>query len=62
LVWSGDDGFVRGTWRSPYFKKKLHSGDSIEVTGNLARVLVAKPWWRVKKSSGRDSVTRKQYF
>jgi hypothetical protein len=41
--------------------EKLLSGDGIEVTGDLARVLVAKPWWQVKKSPGRDSVTGKQY-
>jgi hypothetical protein len=40
--------------------EKLLSGDGIEVTRDLARALVAKPWWQVKKSSGRDSVTGKQ--
>jgi hypothetical protein len=44
----------------PSFAEKLLSRDGIEVTGDLARVLVAKLWWRVKKSSGRDSVTGKQ--
>jgi hypothetical protein len=29
--------------------QKFLSGDGIEVTGNLAKVLVAKPWWRVKE-------------
>jgi hypothetical protein len=41
LVWSGDDSFVRGTWRPTSFVEKLLSGDGIEVTGNLARALVA---------------------
>jgi hypothetical protein len=41
--------------------EKLLSEDDIEVTGNLARALVAKPSWRVKKSPGRDLVTGKQY-
>jgi hypothetical protein len=41
LVWSSDDGFVRGTWRPPSFTEKLLSGVGIEVTGNLARALVA---------------------
>jgi aminoglycoside N3'-acetyltransferase len=41
--------------------EKLLNGDSIEVTGNLAKALVAKSWWRVKKSLGRDSVIGKQY-
>jgi hypothetical protein len=40
LVWSGDDGFVQGTWRPPFMKKVL-SGDGIEVIGDLARALVA---------------------
>ena len=26
LVWSGDDNFVRGTWRPTYFVEKLLSG------------------------------------
>jgi hypothetical protein len=60
-VWSGDDGFVRETWIPPSFMEKLLSGGDIEVTGDLVRALVAKPWWRVKKSPGRDSVIRKQY-
>jgi hypothetical protein len=58
---SGDDGFVRGMWRSPSFVEKFLSGDGIEVTGDLVRALVAKPWWRGKNSPGRDSVTGKQY-
>jgi hypothetical protein len=58
-VWSGDDGFVRGMWRPPSFVEKLLTRDGIEVTEDLARALVAKAWWRVKKSSGRDSVTGK---
>jgi hypothetical protein len=41
-VWSGDNGFVWGMWRPPSFMEKLLSGDGIEVTVNLARVLVAK--------------------
>jgi hypothetical protein len=61
LVWSGDDSFVRGTWRPPSFVEKLLSGDGIEVTGDLAWALVANPLWQVKKSSGRDLVTGKKY-
>jgi hypothetical protein len=56
LVWSGDDGSVQGTWPPSSYAEKLLSGDGIVVTGNLARALVAKPWWRVKKSFGRDLV------
>jgi hypothetical protein len=41
--------------------EKLVSGDGIEVTGDLMRVLAAKPWWQVKKSPGRDLVIGKQY-
>jgi hypothetical protein len=41
LVWSGDDGFVRGTWRLPSFVEKLLSEDGIEITGDLARVFAA---------------------
>jgi hypothetical protein len=43
-VWSGDAGFVRGTWRALSFVEKLLSGDGIEVIENLAGALVAKPW------------------
>jgi hypothetical protein len=60
-VWSGDEGFVRGTWRPPSFMEKLLNGDGIEVTGDLATALVAKYWWRVKKSPRRYQVTWKQY-
>jgi hypothetical protein len=60
-VWSSDDGFVQETWRPPTFVEKLVSGDGIEVTGDLAWALVAKPLWQVKKSSGRDLMTKKQY-
>jgi hypothetical protein len=59
LVWSGDDGFVLGTWRPSSFIEKFISGDGIEVIGDLARALVGKPWWRVKKSPARDSVIGK---
>jgi hypothetical protein len=41
--------------------EKLPSGDGIKVTVDLARALVTKAWWQVKKSPERDSVTRKQY-
>jgi hypothetical protein len=60
-VWSYDNGFVQGIWKPPSFLEKLLSGDGIEVTENLARVLVAKPWRRVKKSPERDLVIGKQY-
>jgi hypothetical protein len=30
---------------TPPFTKKFLSGDNIEVTGDLVRILVAKPWW-----------------
>jgi hypothetical protein len=36
------------------FTKKLLSGDGIEVTRDLARVLVARLSWRVKKSPEKD--------
>jgi hypothetical protein len=58
-VWSSDDGFCAGDMETPSFVEKLLSGEGIDVIGNLARALVAKPYWRVKKSSGRDSVTGK---
>jgi hypothetical protein len=32
---SGDDGFVRRTWRSLSFMEKFLSRDDIEVIGNL---------------------------
>ena len=32
LVWSGDDNFVRGTWRPPSFVEKLLSGTWAKVT------------------------------
>ena len=32
LVWSGDDIFVRGTWRPPPFLVKLLSGNGIKMT------------------------------
>jgi hypothetical protein len=41
--------------------EKLLSGDGIEVTGNLAWALVAKPLWQVKKCTGRDLAIGKQY-
>jgi hypothetical protein len=43
------------------FLEKLLSGDGIEVAGDLARVLTAKSWWRVKKSSEKDLVAEKEY-
>jgi hypothetical protein len=39
--------------------EKLLVGDGIDMTRNLARAFMVKSWWRVKKSSGRDSVTGK---
>jgi hypothetical protein len=32
LVWSGEDTFVRGTWRPPSLVEKLLSGGGIKVT------------------------------
>ena len=32
LVWSGDDNFVRGTWRPPSFVEKLLSETRDQVT------------------------------
>jgi hypothetical protein len=34
-----------GDVETPSFVEKLLSRDGIEVTGDLARVLVAKLWW-----------------
>jgi hypothetical protein len=51
----GGRGDPHPSWRSSL----VESG--IKVTGNLARALVAKPSWRVKKSSGRDLVIGMQY-
>jgi hypothetical protein len=51
-----------GMWGPPSFVEKLLSGDGVKVTRDLTRVSVAKPWWQVKKSHERDSMTRKQYF
>jgi hypothetical protein len=45
---------------TPSFVEKLLIEEGVEVTGDLARALVAKPWWRVK-SPERDSVTGKHY-
>jgi hypothetical protein len=42
LVWSDDDGFVRGT-RRPLLRGKLRSEGDIKVTGDLAWALVAEP-------------------
>jgi hypothetical protein len=56
LVCSGNDGFVRGTWRPPSFVEKIFSGDGIRWSGTWR-----EPWWRVKKSLGKDSLTGKQY-
>ncbi|RLM94223.1 hypothetical protein C2845_PM08G19200 [Panicum miliaceum] len=56
LVWSGDDGFVRGTWRPPSFVEKLLSGDGIEVTGDLARALVASQEESRKRLGDRKAI------
>jgi hypothetical protein len=52
--------FLCGGCGDPIPSEKLFSGDGIEVTGDLVRASVGKPWWRVKKSPGRDSVTGKK--
>jgi hypothetical protein len=51
-----------GDVETPFFVEKFLSKDNIKVIGDLARALVAKPSWRIKKSSGRDSVTGKHYL
>jgi hypothetical protein len=56
LVWNGDDGFVRGTWRPPSFVEKLHIGDGIKVIGGLVRALVASQEEFRKRLGNREAV------
>jgi hypothetical protein len=56
LVWSSDDGFVRGTWRPSSFVEKFLSGDGIEVTGDLVRALVASQEESRKKFGDREAI------
>ena len=42
LVWSGNDIFVRGTWRPPSFVEKLLSGTRAKVT---VIVFTEETWW-----------------
>jgi hypothetical protein len=56
LVWSGDEGFVRGSWTPPSFVEKFLSGDGIEVTGDLARALVASQEKSRKRLGDREAI------
>jgi hypothetical protein len=42
LIWSGDDGFVRGTCRPPSFMEKLLSGKRHQGDWGLHKSLVVK--------------------
>ena len=56
LVWSGDDNFVRGTWRPPSFVEKLLSGTRGQGDRGDLQVLVATQEETRERLGGREVI------
>ena len=56
LVWSGDDIFVRGTWRPPPFLVKLLSGTRGQGDRGDLQALVATQGESQKGLGGREAI------
>ena len=57
-VWSGDDNFVRGTWRPPSFVEKLLSGTRGQGDCDCVHVDVGVPLWLTEP---RDKHPRREF-
>ena len=60
-MWSGADGFVRGTWSAPSFVEKLFSGKQDQCDRELGMSLGGLALVASQGVSGRDLVIEQQY-
>ena len=62
LVWSGDDNFVRGTWRPPSFMEKLLSGTWGQGDRGDLQAFMATQEESGKRLGGRETILLIQCF